>query len=80
MPGLLPERVGDVSFLIQDDHQGRGAANILLEHLAQAGRESDVSRFFAEMLMANHCMKQVFIRAGYDARRLRGPWSRSIRP
>lgn len=68
VPALLPERVGDVSFLVQDDHQGRGAANILLEHLAQVGRESGVDRFFAEMLTANQSMKQVFVRAGYDVR------------
>lgn len=62
---FLPARVGDVSFLVQDDHHGRGAANILLEHLAQIGRECGVERFFAEMLTQNRSMVQVFVRAGY---------------
>lgn len=65
--GFLPARVGEVSFLVQDRHQGRGVANILLEHLAQVGRENHIERFFAEMLMANRTMVQVFIRAGYQA-------------
>lgn len=62
---FLPARVGDVSFLVQDEHHGRGAANILLEHLAQIGRECGVERFFAEMLTQNRSMVQVFVRAGY---------------
>lgn len=65
--GFLPARVGEVSFLVQDRHQGRGVANILLEHLAQVGRENHIERFFAEMLMSNRTMVQVFIRAGYQA-------------
>lgn len=68
VPHMLPARIADVSFLVQDDLQGRGAANILLEHLAQVGRESKIERFFAEMLTSNQSMKQVFIRAGYDVR------------
>ena len=63
---FLPERVGDVSFLVQDDHHGNGVANILLEHLAQAGRECGITRFFAEMLPNNRTMVQVFVRAGYE--------------
>ena len=29
----------EVAFLVEDEHQGRGIAQLLLEHLAQAGRE-----------------------------------------
>lgn len=65
VPSLLPARVGEVSFLVQDEHQGRGVANILLEHLAQVGRECGIERFFAEMLTNNRVMIQVFIKAGY---------------
>ncbi|MBV7302966.1 GNAT family N-acetyltransferase [Corynebacterium sp. TAE3-ERU2] len=65
---LLPQRVADVSFLVQDDAQGKGAANILLEHLAQAGRDNKVERFFAEMLTQNRAMVHVFRRAGYEVR------------
>ena len=64
---FLPARVGDVSFLVQDSHQSRGCGNILLEHLAEIGREGGIQRFYAEMLMNNRQMAQVFIRAGYSA-------------
>ena len=65
---FLPARVGDVSFLVQDSHQGKGVGPIMLEHLAQIGREGNVSRFFAEMLMQNRTMTQVFISAGYQVK------------
>ncbi len=63
------ERVGVISFLVEDAHQGRGAANILLEHLSQVGRECGVDRFFAEMLTQNRTMVQVFLRGGYSLTR-----------
>lgn len=31
----------EVAFLVEDAHQGRGIGQLLLEHLAQAGRERD---------------------------------------
>ncbi|MEL4358211.1 MULTISPECIES: GNAT family N-acetyltransferase [unclassified Luteococcus] len=65
---LLPARVANVAFLVQDDQQGRGAANILLEHLAEVGRECQVERFTAEMLTQNRKMLQVFTHAGYVVR------------
>ncbi|MEL4505013.1 GNAT family N-acetyltransferase [Luteococcus sp. H138] len=65
---LLPARVANVAFLVQDDQQGRGAANILLEHLAEIGRECRVERFTAEMLTQNRKMLQVFTHAGYVVR------------
>lgn len=67
--GTPRERVANVSFLVEDAHQGRGAANILLEHLAQVGRERGVRRFCAEMLTQNRSMVQVFLRAGYQLSR-----------
>lgn len=66
VPQLLPARVGDVAFLVQDSHHSRGVGNILLEHLADIGREGGVERFVAEMLTQNRQMVQVFIRAGYS--------------
>lgn len=65
---LIPgeTRTADVSFLVQDDHHHKGVANILLEHLAQIGRECDIETFFAEMLTQNRTMVQTFIKAGYQ--------------
>src|SRR3954469_13068691 len=55
----------EVAFLVEDQHQGRGIAQLLLEHLAQAGRERGVDRFVAEVLPDNTRMIQTFRDAGY---------------
>ena len=55
----------EVAFLVQDEHQGRGIAQILLEHLAQAARERGLDRFVAEVLPDNQPMIQTFRDAGY---------------
>ncbi len=34
----------EVAFLVSDEHQGRGIGQLLLEHLAQAGRERGIGR------------------------------------
>jgi acyl-CoA synthetase (NDP forming)/RimJ/RimL family protein N-acetyltransferase len=67
------ERIEDdhaeVSFLIEDAHQGRGIAQLLLEHLAQAARERGIIRFVAEVLPENRRMAKVFADAGYRVSR-----------
>ena len=55
----------EVAFLVEDRHQGRGIAQLLLEHLAAAGRERGLDRFTAEVLPDNHRMIQTFRDAGY---------------
>ena len=55
----------EVAFLIEDAHQGRGIAQLLLEHLAEAARERGITRFVAEVLPQNRRMVQVFADAGY---------------
>jgi acyl-CoA synthetase (NDP forming)/RimJ/RimL family protein N-acetyltransferase len=55
----------EVAFLIEDAHQGRGIAQLLLEHLAQAARERGITRFVAEVLPENRRMAKVFADAGY---------------
>ena len=46
-------------------HQGRGLAQLLLEHLAQAGRERGFTKFIAEVLPDNARMIQTFRDFGY---------------
>jgi acyl-CoA synthetase (NDP forming)/RimJ/RimL family protein N-acetyltransferase len=58
----------EVAFLISDAHQGRGLGQLLLEHLAQAGRENGLKKFVAEVLPENGRMVQVFRDAGYQVR------------
>lgn len=55
----------EVAFLVEDSHQGRGIGQLLLEHLAQAGRERGIERFVAEVLPDNTRMIQTFRDAGY---------------
>ena len=55
----------EVAFLVEDHYQGRGIAQILLEHLAQAGRERGIVKFIAEVLPDNSRMIQTFRDAGY---------------
>ena len=55
----------EVAFLVEDAHQGRGIANLLLEHLAEAARERGIRGFVAEVLPENRRMAQVFVDAGY---------------
>ena len=55
----------EVAFLVEDAHQGRGIAQLLLEHLAEAARERGITKFTAEVLPQNRAMAQVFADAGY---------------
>ncbi len=58
-------RSAEVAFLVEDEHHGRGIAQLLLEHLAQAARERGLERFTAEVLPDNNRMIQTFRAAGY---------------
>ncbi|HYH34010.1 MAG TPA: GNAT family N-acetyltransferase, partial [Nocardioides sp.] len=62
---VVREVEAEVAFLVEDRHQGRGIAQLLLEHLAQAGRERGVERFVAEVLPDNQKMIRTFRDAGY---------------
>ncbi|MGA8255816.1 MAG: GNAT family N-acetyltransferase, partial [Nocardioides sp.] len=55
----------EVAFLVEDEHHGRGIAQLLLEHLAQAARERGIERFTAEVLPDNSRMIHTFRDAGY---------------
>ncbi|GAB3622976.1 bifunctional GNAT family N-acetyltransferase/acetate--CoA ligase family protein [Mariniluteicoccus endophyticus] len=59
----------EVAFLVEDSVQGKGVGQLLLEHLAEAGRERGVQRFVAEILPQNRRMAQVFVDAGYTVHR-----------
>ncbi|MBB4916316.1 bifunctional acetate--CoA ligase family protein/GNAT family N-acetyltransferase [Streptosporangium saharense] len=57
----------EVAFLVEDAHQGRGVASVLLEHLAETARERGITRFVADVLPANRKMTAVLKQAGYTA-------------
>ncbi|MBM7513467.1 acyl-CoA synthetase (NDP forming)/RimJ/RimL family protein N-acetyltransferase [Nocardioides cavernae] len=58
----------EVAFLVEDAHQGRGIGQLLLEHLAQAGRERGIDEFVAEVLPDNQAMIHTFKDAGYQVK------------
>lgn len=66
LPEHAPEKVAEVAFLVRDDLHGRGIATLLLEHLAEVGREVGIGRFVAEMLPENRGMLNVFRNIGYS--------------
>src|SRR5436305_7924102 len=60
----------EVAFVVEDAHQGRGIATVLLEYLAAAAKEQGITRFVAETLPNNQRMLGVFRDAGFgDERR-----------
>ncbi|WP_326642545.1 bifunctional GNAT family N-acetyltransferase/acetate--CoA ligase family protein [Streptosporangium sp. NBC_01755] len=57
----------EVAFLVEDAHQGRGVASVLLEHLAATARERGIACFVADVLPANQKMMGVLKQVGYTA-------------
>jgi len=55
----------EVAFVVEDAHQGRGVATLLLEHLAAWARLQGIRRFTAETLAENRRMLGVFHDAGF---------------
>ncbi len=62
-----PKDHAEVAFLVEDAHQGRGMAAVLMEHLRAAARERGIRTFIADVLPANHRMTSLFRQAGYTA-------------
>ena len=59
----------DAAFMVDDHHQGKGIATLLLEHLASIARSNGINRFTAEVLADNRPMLTVFNRAGWPVER-----------
>lgn len=55
----------EVAFMVDDAHQGRGIAMLLLEHLAASARANGIVRFRADVLAGNRQMMNVFRAAGW---------------
>ncbi|MFG2298069.1 GNAT family N-acetyltransferase [Streptomyces sp. NPDC048603] len=68
-PASAPADRAEVAFLVQDAHQGRGVASVLLEHIGAVARERGIRRFVAEVLPANTKMIKVFKDVGYQQKR-----------
>jgi succinyl-CoA synthetase alpha subunit/RimJ/RimL family protein N-acetyltransferase len=59
----------EAAFHVDDRHQGKGVATLLLEHLASIARTNGIHRFTAEVLADNRAMLSVFARAGWPLQR-----------
>src|SRR5579864_7723887 len=55
----------EVAFAVADEHQGRGLATMLLEHLIAYAATTGIARFSAETMIDNRRMLDVFQRAGF---------------
>ena len=56
----------EVAFLVDDAHQGRGLATLMLEFLVEAAKEAGIHRFLADTLPENARMLRVFREAGFS--------------
>ena len=56
----------EVAFFVDDDHHGLGLATLMLEFLAAAGRDRELSGFTATVLPENYRMLAVFRSAGFE--------------
>ncbi|HYB19173.1 MAG TPA: GNAT family N-acetyltransferase [Streptosporangiaceae bacterium] len=56
--------LADISFLIEDEFQGRGLGTLLMGAVAVAARRNGISRFCADVLAENAPMRAILARAG----------------
>ncbi len=69
MTGAGERHRAEVAFAVSDDHQRRGIASALLEHLARIARGHGITEFVAEVLGENNEMMGVFARRGFKVNR-----------
>jgi RimJ/RimL family protein N-acetyltransferase len=62
----------EVAFTVEDAHQGRGIASLLLRHLITIARATGLKELVAEVLPDNAPMLKVFERSGLRMARKRG--------
>ena len=58
--------VAEAAFLVDDEHQGRGLATVLLEYLVVAARETGLEALIAQVLPSNRRMVSVFNQVGFE--------------
>jgi len=62
--GANPRRA-EVAFAVLDDHQGRGIATLLLEHLDRIAHAAGIAEFEADVMGGNRRMLEVFAHCGF---------------
>ena len=61
--------IAEVSFMVADDHQGRGISSLVLERLAGLAAAAGFVGFEADVLYENAKMTNVFRDSGFETRR-----------
>jgi GNAT superfamily N-acetyltransferase len=65
----IPERVAEVAFAVDDEHQNRGVGTLLFEHIVALARDSGIARLQADMLPGNRRMLEILGRSGLPIER-----------
>ncbi|MBV8359061.1 MAG: GNAT family N-acetyltransferase, partial [Deltaproteobacteria bacterium] len=66
--GSDPARA-EVAVAVVDEHQGRGIATVLLQHLSRIARAAGIAEFEADVLGDNNRMLEVFAKSGFRVKR-----------
>lgn len=56
----------EAAFIVDDEHQGRGLATVLVEYLVVAARENGLDALTAQVLPSNRRMVSVFNQVGFE--------------
>jgi len=66
-----PERVAEIAFAVDDEHQNLGVGTILFEHLVTIAQNSGIARLEAEVLVGNNNMLELFSHSGFKLKTTR---------
>ena len=61
--------MGDVAFVVRDDHQHQGVGSELLKYLTYVGKRKGLMGFTSEVLSDNEPMKTIFKEAGFQQKK-----------
>ncbi len=60
-----PEKVAEIAFAVDDEHQHLGIGTILFEHIVTIAQKNGISRLNADVLLENKNMLKVFKHSGF---------------
>ncbi len=59
------EKVAELAFVIDDEHQYIGLGTLLFEHLITIAQKNGISKFVADVLLENKKMLEIFKHSGF---------------
>ncbi len=59
-----PEKIAEIAFAIDDEHQNLGIGTILFEHIVRIAQNNGISRLSADVLLENKNMLDIFKHSG----------------